>query len=144
MPRIEWQRGASAEANAAAQLPGAAAVFFERAAESISSGSLHELRLRIKRFRYTLELFRDCYGPGIGTRIEVLRRVQQLLGEMTDCATVAGMLSPGESPAFRRFLRVREKRKEAAFHALWRKTLGRPGEQKRWAEYLRRYARPPR
>lgn len=141
MPRLKWRRDAGVAESAAQHLPGLAERFFERAGELFSAGALHELRLEIKRFRYTLELFRELYGPRLGALLEMLRQAQQLLGEMNDCATVARMLDASAPEDFRRFLETRAKRKEAEFRALWQKRLGRPGEGSRWAEYLRRYVR---
>jgi CHAD domain-containing protein len=54
--------------------------------------SLHGFRLLTKRFRYTLELFRCCYGPGLERRIEALHTLQQRLGEINDCATTREIL----------------------------------------------------
>ena len=46
---------------------------------------MHKFRLRTKRFRYTLEMFKDLYGPGMLKRIESLKQVQTYLGDINDC-----------------------------------------------------------
>ncbi|MEI9973986.1 MAG: CHAD domain-containing protein [Ignavibacteriota bacterium] len=56
------------------------------AGERSGTAELHVIRLATKRVRYTLELFRPCYGPGLELRITSLQRLQQLLGEVNDCA----------------------------------------------------------
>ena len=48
--------------------------YFKEGREALAPGAtweaMHAFRLRTKRFRYTLETFRDFYGPGIEKRIE--------------------------------------------------------------------------
>ena len=47
----------------------------------------HELRIRGKRLRYSLELFVDLYGRPGARALTSLRAVQDLLGELQDLAT---------------------------------------------------------
>ena len=52
---------------------------------SKSPPHLHELRLSIKRLRYTLEVFKPCMNEGDMTRImPVLEEAQKLAGEVND------------------------------------------------------------
>ena len=53
--------------------------------------TLHKFRLRTKRYRYTLELFRDI-DPAIDSELQKLKPVQDLLGEINDCATALELI----------------------------------------------------
>ncbi|MCC6860147.1 MAG: CHAD domain-containing protein [Bryobacterales bacterium] len=142
--RIRWDARDSVADNAARFLPAMAADFFQAGRKAVAARSaarLHEFRLDAKRFRYTLELFRGCYGPGLARRLESLREIQQRLGDMNDCATVRTLLDG--APRLEDFFRYLEERASgtaAGFRAYWRETFDRPGEEKRWTAYLRRYA----
>jgi CHAD domain-containing protein len=101
--QARWDDRAGAAANARRELPRLAASYFARVrellAEEPSPSKLHRLRLATKRLRYTLELFRPCYGPGLETRLAALRRVQQLLGEVNDSGAAGRLLSKSMSAA---------------------------------------------
>ncbi len=45
----------------------------------------HQLRIAIKRLRYTLEAFRPLFDDELKTEVKALKEVQDLLGEMHDC-----------------------------------------------------------
>jgi putative phosphoesterase len=45
----------------------------------------HELRIAIKRLRYTMEIFSSLYKRGLTDQISLMKRFQDLLGEMHDC-----------------------------------------------------------
>lgn len=45
----------------------------------------HQLRIAIKRLRYTLEAFRPLFDDELKDEIRALKEVQDLLGEMHDC-----------------------------------------------------------
>jgi len=45
----------------------------------------HELRIAIKRLRYTMEIFSTLYERGLADQISLMKRFQDLLGEMHDC-----------------------------------------------------------
>ena len=45
----------------------------------------HELRIAIKRLRYTMEIFSPLYKRGLTDQIFLMKRFQDLLGEMHDC-----------------------------------------------------------
>jgi len=89
-------RGGRAGANARSELPKRAADYFAEVrktlAENPTLAELHRVRLATKRLRYTLELFRPCYGPGLETRLAALRAIQQLLGEVNDSVSAAKLL----------------------------------------------------
>src|SRR5208337_3496435 len=45
----------------------------------------HELRIAFKRLRYTMEIFSPLYKRGLIDQISLMKRFQDLLGEMHDC-----------------------------------------------------------
>jgi len=57
---------------------------------------LHALRIEIKKFRYTLEYFREILGEGVNQAIDQLKQLQDHLGELHDadvaCQLVRGFL----------------------------------------------------
>jgi CHAD domain-containing protein len=73
-----WDVDGSVAANAHAFLPPMCADFFAAGCAAAASRedfeTLHQFRLRAKRFRYTLELFGDVYGPGRPGAAEQTRR----------------------------------------------------------------------
>jgi CHAD domain-containing protein len=146
--RIHWDDAASAAANARAQLPALMTAYFEAGrkllAKATSPEDLHRFRLRTKRTRYTLELFRLCYGPGLDQRLSAMRGIQTMLGEINDCdATrrlLARSLSKRSLPLRRleRFLGARSRRLATAFRKEWRESFDAPGREEWWTAYLGR------
>lgn len=151
MNKIKWEEKTDASANARTFLPKLAADYFALGREVLASKpapvNLHALRLASKKFRYTLELFRPCYGPGLSARIDALKSVQQMLGEIND--TVAAERTIGEVLVARtsesrraiRFLRKRGLAKAQEFRQHWTTVFDAPGQQSWWADYLARQAR---
>jgi CHAD domain-containing protein len=131
-------------------LPRLAERFFARgrraARPDATAGDLHCFRLAAKHFRYTLELFRPVYGPGLDRRMAAVRRIQQILGEANDCATARDLVLAGGEKTSRiarnvtAFIDHRAALLAAQFRDFWAATFDRPGEQQRWTEYLTRYA----
>lgn len=149
----KWDEAAGVAENARQRLPVMVAEYFRQGreilAENPEPARLHALRLATKRLRYTLELFRPCYGPGFRLRMAALRRVQQLLGEANDCASAAAVLrgvSRGRSPQrlnFEQFLQQRGLAKVEEFRRDWNETFDLPGQERWWTGYLARHSRPP-
>jgi len=141
--RGRWDERADVAANARRELPRLAADYFARArkllAEDPPPAKLHALRLDTKRLRYTLELFRPCYGPGLEARLQGLRQVQQLLGEVNDSVAAAALLPKGARG--RRFLENRAEAKAQEFRKHWAEAMDAPGQEERWTAYLARNAR---
>ena len=141
--RATWDEQLDAAANARRELPRLAADYFARARKLLSEdpppARLHALRLDTKRLRYTLELFRPCYGPGLEARLRALRQVQQLLGEVNDIVTAVALLPKGARG--RRFLQNRAQAKAQEFRKHWSETMDAPGQADRWMAYLARNAR---
>jgi CHAD domain-containing protein len=48
---------------------------------------LHDLRISGKRLRYSADSLRDLYPDRLTALIDLLKRLQDLLGEMQDCET---------------------------------------------------------
>jgi len=65
--KFKWDETATAARNARSELPMASQRYFRAGRETLGSettpAELHAFRLRTKRFRYSLELFRPIYGP---------------------------------------------------------------------------------
>lgn len=130
-------------------LPPEAGGFFEAGRKLVESGAsarrLHAFRLSAKRFRYTLELYRDFYGPTFGQRLERVRQIQSLLGKRQDCAVAAERLRQApEDPAVEPVLaavEARAVRLEAEFRDYWQSTFDAEGQALLWLRYLAR--RPP-
>lgn len=148
-----WNERTGPAANARRELPRLIADFFARVRAALaarpSAEQLHRVRLVAKRMRYTLELFRPCYGPALESRIGSMRSLQQVLGEINDCAVTRLSLarrlrhSPHRARV-ERFLAARIRRKTAELRQLWSEVLDAPGQERRWVQYLSRNARPPK
>ena len=151
--RVAWDERAGAAVNARRELPHLAASYFARVrallADDPSAPKLHRLRLLTKRLRYTLELFRPCYGPGLDTRLAALRRIQQSLGEVNDSAAAGRLLSRSMSAAspqrarILNFLEERAAAKAEEFRKDWSEVFDAPGQERWWTTYLARHARTP-
>jgi CHAD domain-containing protein len=152
MRQAIWDERASPAANARRVLPRLAAEFFAQVRAALaarpSAERLHRVRLAAKRLRYTLELFRRCYGPGLESRIESLRGLQQVLGEINDCAATGRLLARRAPRApqrakVERFLAARIRQKTAELRRLWSEDIDAPGRELGWTRYLSRSARAP-
>ena len=53
---------------------------------------LHNLRISGKRLRYTAESLRELYPDRLALLIDLLKRNQDLLGEIQDCVTQRGLI----------------------------------------------------
>jgi CHAD domain-containing protein len=151
--QVAWDERAGAAANARRELPQLAASYFARVRELLadnpSPAELHRFRLLTKRLRYTLELFRPCYGPALETRLAALHRIQQSLGEVNDSIAAGRLLSQSvstASPQRARILRYLEERaavKAQEFRKDWAEVFDAPGQERWWTTYLARHARTP-
>jgi CHAD domain-containing protein len=103
---------------------------------------LHRIRLATKHFRYTLELFRPCYGSGLETRIATLRNVQRLLGDINDCVASWELLSKTlpKSPTrtkVKEYLKNQAEHDAEDFRKEWKEKFDAPGREGWWKVYLR-------
>jgi len=147
---ITWNPRLAAAVNARRQLPRIVQAYFAEVRAILATdpppSELHVIRLATKHLRYTLELFRPCYGRGLEIRLATLQRLQQVLGEINDCAA-AGRLIEGlvpVSPQRKRvqtFLRRRASAKAVALRKEWHQAFDAPGREHWWLRYL---ARSPR
>jgi CHAD domain-containing protein len=149
---IEWSERENVVANARKRLAPLLTDYFaagrEAAKPDTPSRDLHRFRLRTKRVRYTLELFGDCYGPGLEQRLEKLREIQNRLGTLNDFDTARQLLLKAAAKAspqrarIERFLAERAKEERAKFYDYWRDTFDPPGQEQRWIDYLARNTLP--
>jgi CHAD domain-containing protein len=148
---IVWNPRLGAAANARRQLPLLVRAYFAQVRTLLAAdpppAELHAIRLASKRLRYSLELFRPCYGPGLKLRLAALQRLQQVLGEVNDCAATLRLLEgllPASPPRGRveRFLRQRASLKAAELRREWHDGFDAPGREQWWLRYLIRNARP--
>lgn len=145
-----WDPTRTSSENASVVLPRLAQKFFSRGRKLIREKTpdkkLHGFRLRAKRFRYTLELFKPCYGPTLDKYVSAIRRLQDHLGTMNDCAaTLALLRTPGlrEQAGTRQLkdaLKRRITNERADLFAYWQSHFAGEGVEKRWMGYLERYA----
>jgi len=140
---MDWDENLSTAENARGGLAPLVEDWFTRgrelAAGDGSGRAFHSFRLRTKRLRYTLEMFRPFYGPRLDEYLAALRQVQTRLGELNDCAVTRKLL-PAESPQRARvdqFLERRERALRTGFRKAW-KEVDQPGEDARWMAYLGR------
>lgn len=144
--RMDWDEAASASANARARLPALAQAYFDQGRKlldpSSSPAAMHHFRLETKAFRYTLELFRPCYGPALDRYLGGLREIQDCLGALNDCAATRDLIAeklPKHDPErgkIEAFLAQRGRREAAKFRRHWRTTFDSPGQEQRWLRYL--------
>jgi CHAD domain-containing protein len=152
--KIRWDVARRVAENASEKLPELALGFFEAgrelAAKDSSFDALHRFRLLTKRFRYALELFRPCYGPGLSARIEALQTLQQELGEINDCAATRELLLKRNDlqPAQRDWLvgnlKMLAEVRVAKFRRHWQDEFSQPARERWWTNYLTRFAGPRR
>lgn len=92
----DWKLEQSPEDNLRRVLPAQAEEYFAAGWAAISQAAsyqtLHQFRLRSKRFRYTLELFEHFYGSEMGRGAKILKELQDRLGAINDCATTIDLL----------------------------------------------------
>ena len=151
--QARWDERAGAAVNARRELPHLAASYFVQVRALLANDpaptKLHRVRLLTKRLRYTLELFRSCYGPGLETRLTALHRIQQSLGEVNDSTAAGRLLSKSmstTSPQRTRVLHFLEERaavKAQEFRKDWAEVFDAPGQESWWTTYLARHARTP-
>ena len=146
--RLLWDESDSASSNAGVRLRAMLESYFDQGRKltghSPSVGPMHPFRLETKALRYTLELFRPCFGPGLEGFLLSLRRIQDCLGALNDYATTRDLIAarlPKHAPDRKKLdqvLTARAKRKAVEFRRYWRQTFDKPGEERRWVNYISR------
>lgn len=144
--RLEWRPADPCALNAQRVLPQVAAGFLALGREVLAGEpaprELHALRLAGKRLRYSLELFREFYGPELGQVLRTLKKLQRMLGEISDCDATETLIRAGglaDAEGARELLRnVAEKRTEATrlFLSRWRSLLGSADLETAWTSAL--------
>jgi CHAD domain-containing protein len=140
-PEIEWSPRTVVAVNSRLHLPKVAAAYFHEARKLLEEvgnpAGLHRLRLISKRFRYTLELFRTCYPPALAERIDALKRVQDLLGDINDAVVTGNLIADmPRSVRMREHLEYVAHGKADEFRAEWRERFDAPGSESWWIDFL--------
>lgn len=145
MLHIAWHESRSARDNARRELPALVSSYFTYVRQVLAKDpparDLHKLRLATKRLRYTLELFRPVYGPGMEERLATVRKVQQRLGDVNDSVAAWDLLgkklqrSPGRVRV-RTFLHDRAEKQARQFRLEWKRLFDTPGREEWWTQYL--------
>ena len=142
-----WKGKQTLGENLRRRLPELARDYFAAGRVALAPGTtwdeMHQFRLATKRFRYTLESFRDAYGPGLQSRIEKLRGVQTFLGDINDLVVTSSMIA--DQPDVVSALGTKAEAKTIKLREWWSDVFDAPDQERRWTMYLSRYAcRPPR
>lgn len=147
MNATEWNERSGPGANAKRELPRMMSDYFVQVREAMraksSPADLHKIRLVSKKVRYTLELFRPCYGPGLEERLTALKEVQTSLGDVNDAVSTAELIR-GAMPrstrrkALRAYLKKRAAEKAGEFRVHWMETFDAEGQERWWLEFLRK------
>src|SRR6516165_10747055 len=94
--KIKWNERRSIAINARLLLPRLVSEYFDEVRRFLAGDrepeQLHRMRLAAKRLRYTLELFRRCYGPALEQRIAALKKLQDSLGDVNDAVATRKLL----------------------------------------------------
>lgn len=140
-----WKNRKTLRENLQQRLPKMAARYFDEGRTAMKTGTtwddMHQFRLATKRFRYTLELFRSEYGPGLERRLEDLKHVQTFLGDINDCVVTAAMLqNVPETEAVRAKLESVMASKTKKMRRHWASTFDASGAEQSWTRYLSMYA----
>jgi CHAD domain-containing protein len=65
----------------------------DRVTDESTAADFHEVRIRAKRLRYTLDAFGSLYGEAASEYLEALAKLQRVLGDYQDSAVRAGMFA---------------------------------------------------
>jgi CHAD domain-containing protein len=130
-------------------LPGMTQDFLGRGDEAASVKAhpreLHRFRLASKKFRYTLELFMPLCGTSLNPKLEAIRRVQTLLGDINDFETVRDMLGQYEgAETVIAWLKKRQRKRLVEFREYWATTFASAEERQSWIDFLKHLAAEPR
>ena len=138
---MKWNEDLPVEQNARERLPRLLEKFYAAGRDVLRDDTpetLHRFRLRGKRIRYTFELFRPVYGPGLGKLIKGLRKAQDALGAIQDCEAANEILA---HPEFQKWVVERQGKLREDFRAYWKDEFDSPGQDQHWLRYLKTYAR---
>jgi CHAD domain-containing protein len=121
-------------------MPRLAQSFFDAGEAAVTHGSaerLHDFRILVKKFRYTLELFVPIYGSLADGWLREIRSAQSILGAINDyhsVLSIAGDVGPDKK--LQAALKKSERRKIRQFRAIWSERFSGPVSA-RWVRALR-------
>lgn len=103
---------------------------FDTAIPQATLATLHELRIRFKEFRYTLEFFAPLLAPEITPLLEELDRIQDHLGDLNDTRVALDLL--GQTPdaqhhaavLYQEVQEAEARRLQTTFAPLWESFYG--------------------
>lgn len=134
---MKWKPSRNAIENARNALPKLVEKYFKAGRKAAdgkrSPEELHEFRIKTKRFRYTLELFRLVFGERLEAELHPVRELQSVLGKLHDYHIMAKMLEGDR--ALQAKLQRLKKRKLKAFHEQWA-AFDSDGQLNRWKAFL--------
>ncbi len=146
--KIKWDERRSAAVSAHRVLPPLVAAYFDQVRRFLAKArepkELHRIRLASKRLRYTLELFIPCYGPGLAQRLDALKKLQVLLGQLNDAVATRALLGDSVNPKVLHFLDALAAEKADEFCRHWKKSFDAPDQENWWTVYLQRNTRMPK
>jgi CHAD domain-containing protein len=145
----QWKRKQNLRDNVQRRLPVLAAEYFAAGRAGLAEGTtwdqMHQFRLATKRFRYTLEIFRPAYGPGLEARLALLKSIQTHLGDINDLVVTSAMLaSVAGAEGTRERLAEKAGKRTATLRKYWTTKFDAPGQYERWIRYLGVYACRPK
>lgn len=140
-----WKDSLTLKENLQKRMPKLAKEYFKEGRQALTPGAswehMHQFRLLTKRFRYTLETFRELYGPGIEKRIESLRKVQTFLGDINDCIVTSTLLAEIGAPEdLQATLSRQADEKTEKLREYWEQTFSKDKAEQVWTQYLVTYA----
>lgn len=108
---------------AATLLPHMVKEHFQRGRKAVEDGAavdmLHQFRITAKNLRYTIDSFEDFYGDSIGDIVSHLKEVQELIGDIHDCAVTRDLVKHAQTSEGKkeilRALKKRQRRKTESF-----------------------------
>jgi len=137
---MRWASAPDASSVAAAILPRMTKKYFEAGRKAAadrkpSPRDLHRVRLRTKRLRYSLELFRPIYGASLDRYLNPLRNIQDVLGKLSDYHTVRELFAG--HPHLEDKMDRAANRQLQVFRKTWA-AFDSKGQIERWMKYLAR------
>ncbi len=151
-PQVKWDDEAGVAANARQELPKLVEAYFAQVRQVLARkprpAQLHPMRVAGKQLRYGLELFRPCYGPGLEERLDALKQVQELLGQVNDSVAALALIRKGMRRSqlrtqVERFALKQAAEKSKAFHTHWQSVFDAEGQEEWWTGYLAHEAHEP-
>jgi len=123
--------------------PKLAAKFLEKgkkaARANASLSDWHTCRIAARRFRYALELFGPSGDSGLNAWLPDVKRVQTMLGEITDCQAARELVSSyPAADQFDDWLKKRQRKAANTFRQFWEQTF-----ENRVASARRQQKKPP-